>query len=145
MPITLHRTAEIMVALAREQAMTLFTPDGERRWADGWDPVYPQPDRREEPGTVFTTEHGGVLTTWIMVDHRPGGVRYARVTAGLSAGTVTVDAVRSSESETVVRVTYDLTALAPAGQRWLEAFDAHYDAEIAGWSTDIAAALQRSC
>jgi hypothetical protein len=144
MPTTVHRTAEIAVALPQQQAMTLFTPDGERLWADGWDPVYPQPNRREGAGTVFTTEHACVLTTWIMVDHRPDRVRYARVTSGLSAGTVTVDAVRSSETETVLRVTYDLTALAPAGQRWLDAFDAHYATEITRWSTDIAAALRRT-
>jgi hypothetical protein len=29
-----------------------------------------------------------------------------------------------------VRVTYDLTALAPAGETWLEAFDADYEAGI---------------
>jgi hypothetical protein len=42
-----------------------------------------------------------------------------------------------------VRVTYDLTALSPDGQTWLDAFDGHYDTEIGDWATEIAAALER--
>jgi hypothetical protein len=41
MPITLHRTAEITVGLPREQAIALFTAEGERRWVEGWEPRYP--------------------------------------------------------------------------------------------------------
>jgi hypothetical protein len=77
-----------------------------------------------------------------MVDHGAASVRYARVTEGLTAGTVAVDVVGSSEHSTRVRVTYDLTALTSAGESWLEDFDADYDAAIGGWSTQIAAALQ---
>jgi hypothetical protein len=139
--LTLHRTAEITVALPREQAMALFTPDGERRWADGWDPQYPEPGRREGPGTVFTTGHGGHQTTWIMVDHRPESIRYARVVHGTTAGTIAVHVLSSSEHATRVVITYDLTALSTPGANWLKSFDADYDTEIAAWSTEIAAAL----
>jgi hypothetical protein len=138
------RAAEITVDLPRGQAMKLFTPEGERRWADGWDPHYPQTDRREGPGAVFNTGHGGHQTTWIMVDHGPESVRYARVTQGMTAGTVAVEVVGSSEHSTHVRVTYDLTALTNAGETWLDAFDADYDTSIGSWSTEIAAALRRS-
>jgi hypothetical protein len=41
-----------------------------------------------------------------------------------------------------VRVTYDLTALTPAGETWLDAFAADYDAAIGEWATEIAAALR---
>jgi hypothetical protein len=143
MPTTVLRATDITLDLPSEHAMALFTPEGERRWADGWDPHYPEPDRREGAGAVFTTGHGDHQTTWIMVDHAPGGVRYARVTEGMTAGTVAVDVVGSRERSTQVRVTYDLTALTPAGEQWLEAFDADYDAVIGEWATDIAAALQR--
>jgi hypothetical protein len=138
------RSTEITVELPAEQAMKLFTPEGERRWADGWNPQYPEAHRREGPGTVFTTEHGGHQTTWIMVDHGPRNVRYARVTQGMTAGTVGVDIVGSRERSTRLRVTYDLTALTRAGESWLEAFDADYDTAIGGWSTEIAAGLQLS-
>jgi hypothetical protein len=141
---TVVRATEITVELPAEEAMKLFTPEGERRWADGWDPQYPEADRREGPGAVFTTGHGGHQTTWIMVDHSPRSVRYARVTEGMTAGTVAVDVVGSREHSTRVRVTYDLTALTNTGESWLDAFDADYDTAIGGWSTEIAAGLQRS-
>ena len=144
MPITLHRSAEITVVVPREKAIALFTAGGERRWADGWDPHYPQPDRRDGPGAVFSTAHASHQTTWIMVDHRPDGLRYARVTHGITAGTVAVDAVASHHDATRVRVTYDLTALSTAGETWLAAFDDAYDTEIASWATDIAAASSPS-
>src|SRR5437588_11717644 len=55
MATTVRRAADITVGLPREQALALFTPEGERRWAEGWDPQYPEPGRREGPGAVFTT------------------------------------------------------------------------------------------
>ena len=136
-----RRTAEITVALPREQAMEFFTAEGERRWAEGWEPRYPEPTRQDGPGAVFTTAHGGHQTTWIVVDHRPDGVRYARVTPGMTAGTVAVDVLSSDAHSTRLAVTYDLTALASEGETWLAAFDTHYETEIASWATDIASAV----
>jgi hypothetical protein len=74
---TLLRTTEIIVELPREHAMALFTPEGERRWGEGWDAHYPKPGRHEDPGVVFTTRHETHETTWIMVDRRPETIRYA--------------------------------------------------------------------
>jgi hypothetical protein len=136
MPITLHRTAEITVGLPREQAIALFTAQGERRWAEGWEPRYPEPARRDGPGAVFTTAHGHDETTWIMVDHRSDGVRYARVTRDVTAGTVSVDVVSSDDHATRVRVTYDLTALSTAGETWLNAFDVRYDTDLSHRAND---------
>jgi len=141
MPINLHRSAEITVRLPRDQTMPLFTAEGERRWAEGWDPRYPNPARRDCPGAVFTTAHGAHETTWIMVDHGAECVRYARATNGMTAGIVAVALLGCDEHSTRVQVTYDLTALSAAGEEWLAAFDAHFDTEIASWATDIAAAL----
>jgi hypothetical protein len=141
-PVSVRRAAEITVELPREQAMALFTPEGERRWAAGWAPHFPEPTRREGAGTVFTTAHGDSPTTWIMVDQRPDSVRYARVVDGLTAGTIAVDAVDAAQDATRVRVTYDLTALTDAGASWLESFDSDYDDVISSWATEIAAALR---
>jgi hypothetical protein len=80
------------------------------------------------------------------VDHaRPAGRRRPERAghAGIAAGTIAVDALDSDEHATQVRATYDLTALTTAGESWLEAFEADYDAEIQGWGTAIAAALER--
>src|SRR5689334_131284 len=94
--------------------MSLFTPEGERSWAGkaGWDPHYPVPSRTVGTGAVFTTRHADRTTIWVMVDHSPDRVRYARVTPGAAAGTVEVRVLSGSASRTGLRVTYDLTALA---------------------------------
>jgi hypothetical protein len=78
-----------------------------------------------------------------MVDQRPDGIRYARVVHGMTAGTIAVDVLYAKEGATRVRVTYDLTALTAAGETWLEAFAEHFETEIAAWSSEIDAALQR--
>jgi hypothetical protein len=142
MPITFSRTVAIRVDLPRAEAMALFTADGERRWAHGWDPHHPDPARREGPGAVFVTAHSDPPTTWVMVDQQQRAVRYTRVTPGVVAGTVAVEVTRDDERATHVAVTYDLTALSPAGEQWLTAFAADYDADIASWERDIRAALQ---
>src|SRR4051794_27378406 len=141
MAASLRRTAEITVALPRAQAMALFTAEGERRWVDGWDPRFPDRERREGAGAVFVTEHGGAATTWVVADHEDVRVRYARVTPGVAAGTVEVAAVGGGPQSTRVSVTYDLTALSDAGADWLAGFERDYEAEIGAWERHIAAAL----
>jgi hypothetical protein len=84
------RSKVIAVALPPEQAIEVFTPEGERKWSEGWDPVYPRPERTAGPGAAFVTGHDSHTTTWTMVDHTAGCVRYARMTPGVAAGTVTV-------------------------------------------------------
>ena len=98
-----------------EPALFLFTPRGEKLWADGWDPLFPAPaDDDAEPGTVFETLHGQQRTTWVVCARDPGrSVRYARVAHG-NAGTVTVtldDGAAAPGEPRVATVNYDLTAL----------------------------------
>jgi hypothetical protein len=54
---------QFTLPISVENAMSLFTPEGERRWAGpSWDPVYPIPGAASDdsaPGTVFTTERRG--------------------------------------------------------------------------------------
>lgn len=139
-------SADINVALPLHAAMRLFTPEGERSWAgkDGWDPWYPDPTRTVGAGAVFTTRHEGGTTIWVMVDHSPGQVRYARVTPDDLAGTVEVRALSATAAGTDLRVTYDLTALAPHAVAELARFADQYNAEIATWAQDITDSLTQS-
>ena len=140
---TFTRTAELTVDRPEDETLPLFTAEGERRWAPGWDPAYPVAGRTRGPGAVFETAHGDHTTTWVMTDDDASGVRYARVTPGLAAGTVTVAIAGATDTAdtagaTRVRVTYDLTALSEHGAAWLTEFEAGYDTEIAEWETLIA-------
>lgn len=62
------------------EAIELFTPSGERRWAHGWDPSFPSPAADEtEPGTVFETRGHGPLT-WVVIERESGhSMKYAVV------------------------------------------------------------------
>lgn len=119
-------------------ALRHFTPEGERAWAPGWDPHYPDgPPGGDgaQPGVVFTTRHGAAETIWVVLERDGARVRYARVTPAVWAGTVEVR-VRDGQAE----VTYELTALSDDGAERLEHFAARYEHEIGGWEAAIAAA-----
>jgi hypothetical protein len=120
-------TGSLHVALPPARPAPLFTPEGERAWAPGWDPAYPA----GADGPVFTT-HGGA-TVWVAL----GDLRYARVTPGVQAGTVAVRLEPEGDG-TRAHVTYDLTALSDAAG--LEAFAAGFGALMRDWERHLAAA-----
>jgi len=65
-------------------------------------------------------------------------IRYARVTPGVRAGTVTVE-LADVGAETAVTVTYDLTALTPDAVAALRDFADGYPAFLRSWQDAIAA------
>jgi hypothetical protein len=137
-------TGRVPVPLGAADALELFTPEGERRWVDGWDPDYGGADPALVPGLVFRTAHGDEVTTWVvvLVDRGAHVVSYARVTPGSRAGTVTVRCVDDSPGRCVAEVTYDLTALSPAGEHALSRLDGDAFGEyLAEWERQIAVAL----
>ena len=133
---TLHFDAPV------ERVMPMFTPAGERLWAEGWDPRFPAGERGDgaDPGTVFTTEHAGA-TTWVVVERTPASARYARVTPDHTAGIVTV-VCRPDGDGTAVTVTYELTALTPAAEAELEHFGSGFPAMMETWQAAVSAALR---
>jgi hypothetical protein len=124
-------THTLRVPLPAAEALHLFTPVGERAWAPGWDPVFPDGERGDgaAPGTVFLTG----ASTWVVVDREPDRVRYTRVTPGVRAGTVEVR-LRPDGADTLADVTYVTTALN----------DEPFDPDIAHWEPAIRAALAGS-
>ncbi len=138
-------TGRIQVGLPPARAFRLFTPEGERDWAPGWDPRYPVPAPDDtEPGTVFETSAHGQRTVWLVLDRQPGRhISYARVAPGDRAGTVTVvlDAAGPHGQSSEVEVTYDLTALSEAAAHHLREFAEGYPAYLRSWEDAIAAHL----
>ena len=65
-----------------KKAIWFFTPEGEKAWVPGWNPVYPGSEPSETSGTVFTTDVGGVDTIWLIQTIDRGGctAAYSRVT-----------------------------------------------------------------
>jgi len=137
---SVHVTGSFPVALGTDDAFPLFTASGERPWVDGWDPHFPDPTADEtEPGTVFTTAHGGRETTWV-VAHREGRrlIAYANVTPGRRATRVAV-ALAPSAGGTTVTVSYDVTALIPGANAEVEEFATHYAEFLEEWQDAIEA------
>jgi hypothetical protein len=135
-------TGRFTLPLAVEDAKPLFTPEGERRWAgSSWDPIYAIPEAVEDdsaPGTVFTTESDGGMATWIVLERREDGMRYARVAPGRIAGTIDVTYLPSTSSgETEVTVTYDVTSLGPDGMAFVKVLEASFDDFLHGWRQEI--------
>jgi hypothetical protein len=124
----MHCHGTLHVPLPPDEAIALFTPAGERLWVPGWDPTH-------AGDTVFTTEHDGTDTIWVIVDSTDRRRRYARVTPGVRAGTVDVRCEPEGE-HTRVHVTYELTALGPDTD--LDDFAAHYPQMLAHWERLIA-------
>src|SRR6266545_5083449 len=129
-----------------EPALFLFTPRGEKLWAEGWDPRFPAPAADDtEPGTVFETSHGEQRTTWVVCAREPGrSVRYARIAHGRDAGTVTVtlSGEPAPGQSRVATVEYDLTALSEEAGAGLARFAAGYPGFLRHWEAAIAAATR---
>jgi hypothetical protein len=137
---TFRGAATLTVDLPPEQALRLFTPEGERLWAEGWDPRYPAGSGSEDAGTVFVTGTDPRATVWMIVDSEPRRMRYARV-APENAGLVTVEVVSHTEGTTRLEVSYRLTALNPDGT--LSGFAGGYQDFIASWETEIRSVLEK--
>jgi hypothetical protein len=145
----LHRarlSGSVRLPAGYEPALFLFTPRGEKLWADGWDPLFPALAVDDtEPGTVFETVHDQQRTTWVVCAWQAGqSVRYARLAHGRDAGMVTVtldDGAAAGESR-VATVEYDLTALSDEAAAGLARFAAGYPLFLRHWEEAIAAAIR---
>ena len=132
-------TGSIDVALPPGKAFALFTPSGERGWAQGWEPEFPsQVTDDAEPGTVFQTSHAGRPTIWTVAGRDPGtSIQYTSVTPGQRAGLITVEC-QATPDGTRVTVSYDLTSLVPAANAELRRFADEYPRFLAHWEHAIA-------
>ena len=128
------------LALAPDRAFELFTPEGERRWVPGWDPLMLG---ELGPGTIFLTDHDGEQTIWTILeaDRGAGRLFYSRVSPGRRAGTVRVTLAPDGDG-TSVTVAYDLTALGPDGEAAVASMaEMGFVAMLRRWEEMIGAAL----
>lgn len=149
-----RRTGSLAVHLPPEEALPLFTAEGERTWVDGWAPEYlhvpgegDAATRTVIPGTVFRTRHGGEETLWMVLEYDPsdGVARYARFTPGSRLGTVSVQCDGAEGgNETRVAVTYEMTAVSGEGARVLaDMTDEAYGKMLAAWEERLGALVAR--
>ena len=135
------RTHSFSLPLPLREAIVLFEPEGEKRYAEGWEPHYLAPaSGKTVEGMVFTTGHGDEHTIWTLVRYQPqeGLVEYVRDTPGSRTGIVRVHCRAIDPQSTRVEVTYTLTALSESGNAHLRKFDeARYRAYVESWPAEI--------
>ena len=136
-------TGTVEVALPAEQAFVMFTPSGERTWAQGWDPSFASPGTDEtDPGTVFRTVHRGRESIWTVVRCEVGhSIEYAVATPQERCGLVTVTC-EASPNGTKATVSYDLTTLSSEANAELDRFATNYPSFLAHWERSIAEAIR---
>lgn len=137
-PATQVRSFHLAASL--ERVFPLFTAEGERGWAPGWEPVILS--GAVERGSAFVTRaHSGIETTWIVADYRPaeGRVSYARLAQGSNIGLVDVTCTAAEGGGTVVSVRYTLTGVSEHGRAFVREFlePAHYARMIDEWSVRL--------
>lgn len=140
--VSAHRIScrgKVRVPRPPEEAIRLFTAEGERHWAPGWSPRYPDPDPIDvtAPGTVWRTERDEGTVTWIVADRRAAGFTYALVIGEVAAGTVTVECT-PADGGAIATVTYDLTVLAPEGIPLVAEIAETYEDRMRTWSDLLA-------
>jgi hypothetical protein len=138
------RSGAFTIDLPMKEAFALFEPEGERAWAEGWNPTYLHPeDGAAQAGMVFTTGSAEEATIWTMTRHEPDGgvVEYQRVTPASRTATVVVQCSPMGEGRTRVTVIYTITALTEHGNQWLRDTDEmRFRDYIASWAEAISRA-----
>jgi hypothetical protein len=127
-----------------QRVFPLFTAEGERAWAPGWEPRILSGSK--ERGSAFiTTAHDGGTVTWIVTDYRPaaGRVSYARLVQDSNIGIVDVICSTPAGGGTDISVRYTLTAFSEAGQSFVAEFlsEQHYKIMINEWRVATSKAL----
>ena len=137
-------SGEFELPVSAAEAIRFFTPEGERAWVPGWNPLYPAGEASEASGTVFTTDSDGVETIWVVQKINRNGYSstYSRVTPGHHAGTVKVRCVDQADGGCGVTVAYDMSLLPGSDPTGLDAYnDPSFAAMMDEWASEVSRAL----
>ncbi len=137
-------TGHFELPISAAEAIGYFTPEGERDWAPGWDPTYPEGTPSEELGTVFVTRHDDQETVWVVlgIDRETCTSAYSRHNVGNWAGTVRVRCEDRGADSCVVTVDYDTTVLPGGDPSILHHFEGSaYEEMMEHWATAVRSAL----
>lgn len=146
LPGEIERRGAIEVALPPDEALALFTAEGERRWVPGWAPRHvTPPDGTPVEGAIWLTRDGEIEVIWRVqrFDRAARVAEYLRVVPGNRVAVVTVRC-EPHGAHTRAIVSYRITPLSATGRAWLAAFDdAAYVAMLQEWQRLIATLVER--
>jgi hypothetical protein len=110
-----------------ESVFPLFSPEGEKLWAPGWDYESPMGSTAFCEDYVFLTrthDHASAAAVWIVKKYEPDdhAVQYYKIEPGAKVGVITVRCRRLAAHRTRVEVGYVYTALSEEGNAFVEGF-----------------------
>jgi hypothetical protein len=136
----INRASSFELDIPPEKALLLFTAQGEKLWAPGWQPNMLNGEGYEE-GDVWITQREDSTTYWYVskYDTLLKKAVYTFVTPDLLMGTVHVVLTENGNGGSLVKVTYNLTALSNNGNHKLKTqySSENYPKMIAQWKTLI--------
>ena len=103
----------------------LICPVKEAEWLDGWDyDLIFSDSGLAEKGCVFTSGSAGEYTIWLITKRDDAACEtvFARITPDSRVAEVTVRVEDGGEHTSCVHITYTITALNEAGNRFIENF-----------------------
>ena len=105
----------------------LFSPEGEKLWAPGWDYTNLHGSKALRRDDVFLTDahdHKTTQAIWIVADYDPVKhcVAYYKIEPGEKVGKVVVECFEQTKTSTLVKVTYRYTGLSDSGNKFVSGF-----------------------
>ncbi len=139
--VHVDRAGEVAVALPFAKAVPLFTPEGERPWAAGWDPQYVHPlGIGAGEGLVFqTTSEESGTATWVQTRYEPtsGLASYVYVVPDHHTTMVDLRVTPDGEDRSRACVRYRMTSLSPEADAFVRAFGNAFEQEMSEWADAI--------
>ena len=115
----------------------LFSPEGEKRWAPGWDYTNLLGSTNLHPDYVFLTDthdHNAAQAIWIVADYRPNTyyISYYKIEPGQKIGKIEVQCIEQNRTSTLIKATYKYIGLSDSGNRFIEGFTKKFYQEFIG-------------
>jgi hypothetical protein len=103
---------EFLVEKDIASVFPLFSPEGEKLWAPGWDYTNVLGSKDLQPDYVFLTDahdHRATTAIWIVADYDPvkHHVSYYKVEPAEKVGKIVIQCFERNQKHTLVRVTYN--------------------------------------
>ncbi len=138
------RTGSFELPYAPESVMPLFTPEGHRRWVDGWDAkaVYPAKSIEYFPNSVFVTGPENDPVVWTILEATAQSAEYVHTMGSSAVGRIRVQTA-AVDGGCRVSTMFVVTALDERGRKLLDSHftEAAFAEKLAGWKRSLSAVL----
>ena len=128
----------------------LFSPEGEKLWAPGWDYTNLMGSKDLKRDYVFLTDshdHRATTAIWIVAEYDPvkHTVSYYKVEPGEKVGKIVVQCFEQNQGYTLVKVGYKYIGLSNSGNQFIAGFTKEaYKELIDEWHSLVNAYFERN-